>query len=206
MGLKGTINKSGAVCGLVLSALLTPSSGWAAPVYTLTDLGDLPGGNNLSQARGINDSGQVVGYSYASTGARGFIWDSVNGMVDLGDLPGGTDISIAHDINDSGQAVGYSGTTGGNSAVLWDSGTMFDLNDLLDASGVGWRLQEATGINSYGDIIGYGTRQDGVMHAFLLTAVPDTAVVPVPAAAPMVLLGMGLIGLVRRSRRSKDKL
>ncbi|MCW5761415.1 MAG: hypothetical protein KIS90_16715, partial [Phenylobacterium sp.] len=62
--------------GAVASALLiaAPATATAAVQYILTDLGDLPGGNDHSVAYGINNAGQVVGYSYAATGYRAFLW------------------------------------------------------------------------------------------------------------------------------------
>jgi probable HAF family extracellular repeat protein len=57
----------------------------------MTDLGTLPGGR-YSQAVGINDSGQVVGY--ADTGSdpfpssHAFLWQNGR-MIDLGTPPGG---------------------------------------------------------------------------------------------------------------------
>ncbi len=48
----------------------------------MTDLGDLPGGDDFSYANGINDHGQVVGFSSAATGDRGFLWQGA-GMTDL---------------------------------------------------------------------------------------------------------------------------
>ena len=84
---------------------------------TITDMGTLPGGAG-SFAWGINNLGQVVGYSYTSTGKHAFIWDAVNGMQDLGTLGGSQ--SEAFGINDFGQAVGYSYTsTGQRHAALW---------------------------------------------------------------------------------------
>jgi probable HAF family extracellular repeat protein len=62
--------------------------------YTLTLLGDLPGGPNLSRAYGLNDAGQVVGYSDDATGRQAFLWDAVGGMQGLGDLPGGNLLTI----------------------------------------------------------------------------------------------------------------
>jgi probable HAF family extracellular repeat protein len=74
--------------------------------YTVTWLGDLPGGTNSSFATGINDAGTVVGRSFATTGSRGFVWDAANGMTDLGDLPGGSNYSYAYAINNAGQVAG----------------------------------------------------------------------------------------------------
>jgi probable HAF family extracellular repeat protein len=78
--------------------------------WTITDWGDLPGLLHLSRAFGINNSGQVVGYSGAATGDRAFLWqDGV--MTDLSTVSGvsGTGWSLieAAAINDAGQIVGY---------------------------------------------------------------------------------------------------
>ena len=49
-------------------------------------------GGNTSYALGINDSGEVVGYSYLADNVttHAFTWTASGGMVDLGSLPGGT--------------------------------------------------------------------------------------------------------------------
>jgi probable HAF family extracellular repeat protein len=78
----------------------------------MKDLGTLPGGN-ISGAIGINDLGQVVGYSNTSTGLLteynfiAFEWTSSGGMVNLGKLAGGNS-SCAFEINDSGVIAGDS--------------------------------------------------------------------------------------------------
>jgi probable HAF family extracellular repeat protein len=78
----------------------------------LKDLYTLPGGN-ISGAIGINDAGQVVGYSNVSTGFLdefnfvAFEWTSSGGMINLGKLSGGRS-SCAFEINSSGVIVGDS--------------------------------------------------------------------------------------------------
>ena len=71
---------------------------------TITDLGTL--GGTLSEARGNNNLGQVVGYSWTTSGpAHAFLWEG-GVMTDLGTL-GGT-YSSAFGTNDPGQVAGYS--------------------------------------------------------------------------------------------------
>jgi probable HAF family extracellular repeat protein len=71
----------------------------------MRDLGTLPG-DNISEATGINDRGQVVGVSYPSSHA--FIWqDGV--MTDLNDLiPSDSPLELIStgDINDRGEITG----------------------------------------------------------------------------------------------------
>ena len=77
----------------------------------MTDLGVLPDGSESSYARGINESGLVVGTSYSSSSMRAFVWDDVDGMKDLNtmlDSSGeGWTLCVATDINESGQIVGW---------------------------------------------------------------------------------------------------
>ena len=72
-------------------------------------------------------------------------------------------MSVALGINNSGLIVGYAYTsapTANNArAFLFSNGSMQDLNNSIPASG--WRLADATGINDYGLICGYGTNPSG---------------------------------------------
>ena len=186
----------------------------------MVDIGGLPLPFTYlnSQASAINAAGFVVGYT-AGTEAdesggqsiRAFLWvpNSVNGttghMIDLGDLPGGDDISEATAINTAGDVVGYSSThvsgtaNVADHAFIWTSADgMIDLNTQLDGSGADWVLQQAEGINDAGEIVGFGEFDpDGagpnpaVMHAFLLTPVPE------PATADALIVGL-MVPLLRR--------
>jgi hypothetical protein len=75
---------------------------------------------------------------------------------------------------------------------------MQDLNALIDPA-LGWVLVQAWDINASGQIVGWGTNPSGNREAFLLT--PANAAVPVPAALPLLLGGLGALGLLARRRR-----
>jgi probable HAF family extracellular repeat protein len=131
-----------------------------------------PGYGSVGMA--INASGQVVG---SSGGASPLAFLYTGGtMYGLGTLTtvGGT--SNARGINSSGQVVGYTPGSSPNVDHAWawfpsqpngTTGQLTDLNSLIPA-GSGWVLNEATGINDPGQIVGTGTI-NGVSHAFLLT-------------------------------------
>jgi probable HAF family extracellular repeat protein len=94
----------------------------------ISDLGTLGGADTdnyyCSNARGINDLDQIVGWSttIASTSEfpcggsvpsespHAFFWTKARGMQDLGTLPGDT-MSMAYAINFFGQVIGSSGTS-----------------------------------------------------------------------------------------------
>jgi probable HAF family extracellular repeat protein len=96
----------------------------------------------------------------------------------IGELPTlGPHHTIPYSINNSGQVVGTS--TNSDRAFLWTAEAgIWDLNDLLDASGSGWTLSVAFDINDHGQIVGSGIH-NGVGHAFLLTPI-DTPPPPQP--------------------------
>jgi probable HAF family extracellular repeat protein len=95
---------------------------------TTTDLGTLPGAS-YSEAEGINDTLQIVGYASMATGdLHGFLYRA-GAMVDVGTLPGRTN-SIAHRINAAGQVAG----TSWGAATVTTTTMRQDINQLL-ASG-----------------------------------------------------------------------
>jgi probable HAF family extracellular repeat protein len=92
------------------------------------ELGVLPG-HTSSDARAINNKGQVVGNSVTADGiSHAFLWN-LGTMRNLGTLPG--DISSqAQALNVGGDVVGRSGVADLSAAraVIWQGGVAIDLN------------------------------------------------------------------------------
>ncbi len=104
---------------------LALSSAAAGPAYWPIDLGHL--GRTQTVAKGINDAGQVVGWSKDSAGRmQAFAWSNGT-MIGLGFLPGGT-TSVANAINNAGEITGeaYVSTTNYH-AFLYASNLIADL-------------------------------------------------------------------------------
>ena len=124
-------------------------------------------GGEWSISLGINDVGQVVGYSQVSQSStsdayHGFVWSSTEGMIDVGTL--GSRGSRVEDINNSGLAVGTD-QLGTGRAFTWtesDGPTGFD-GLLGDPNGA-----RAFAVNEAGQVVG---SSDGVgaygQHAFV---------------------------------------
>jgi probable HAF family extracellular repeat protein len=129
-----------------------------AQVYTITDLGTL--GGSSSWAYGINDFGQVVGYSCVDTNCNtlhAFSWMDDQGMQDLGNLPGGGNYSIANAVNNQGQVVGASDFSqpfeGNTSAFI--SSTQTPMQDLGNLGCTG--ITSANGVSLLGQVVGTST-------------------------------------------------
>lgn len=137
----------------------------AAPVpeYTVIDLGTL--GGRWSEAHGINDHGQVVGYSRTQSERKHAFLYSDGTMQDLGTLEGESS-SYARGINNKGEVVGYSETRVGDDgrAFFYSNGIMKDLSVLVG------RNSYAYGINNHGQVVGDFSTQSGDNRTFLYSS------------------------------------
>lgn len=85
----------------------TPPIARSAEIHMIGSLG-----GNYTEARGVNDLGQVVGFSFDQQGRRrAFLWDASIGIVDLNEYLAPADaerwtLRSAEGINNAGQIVG----------------------------------------------------------------------------------------------------
>lgn len=145
------INDLGAVTG---SASTLNNENFRAFLYQnggMADLGALPGGAG-SQGFGINNLGQVVGWSDAPVAPNAianhaFLY-SGGVMIDI--APPNSGWSSAFDINDSGKIVGWANVDDNSrqAALLWTNGVAQDLGNL------GGDLAAAEAINGLDDVVG----------------------------------------------------
>ncbi|HWA50643.1 MAG TPA: choice-of-anchor Q domain-containing protein [Dongiaceae bacterium] len=108
-----------------------------------------------SAAYSINDAGVAVGFSGSSVQSDqsgiATLWQS-GAATSLGTIGGGG-WSVARDINNSNMVVGASN----GHAFVWISGTMYDLNSMLQGALPGVVLTSANAINDAGQIAATGT-------------------------------------------------
>ncbi len=161
-----------------------------------------PGAGTWDEARGISESGLIVGNSRNTAGRdRAALWIGASDLAfDLGTLPS-FDSSLANDVNLSGQAVGTSYQSADRydtrRAVLWDGFVATDLNIFLSPEQVqaGWKLYDATSISDAGAVLVNGRNNaTNEYQAFLLTPVPE------PGTWALWLAGLAGVAVVTKRR------
>jgi probable HAF family extracellular repeat protein len=171
------LNNTGGVTGVLYQS--TPFA--AIPMLWKNDQFVKVLGGTATDARDINDLGQVVGtFAVYPDGVhplyRAVMWDG-NTETDLGVFPG-VDQGEALAINNRSEIVGrlYNSNQPdfAGHAFIRKNGTLKDLNCLIPAD-TSWELQYAVDINDSGMIVGWGSH-NGASHAFLLTSLGLTGV------------------------------
>ncbi|MFG0274577.1 MAG: hypothetical protein ACF8QF_05935 [Phycisphaerales bacterium] len=183
--------------GIVVGAAVTADSGFNTHAFrydqsgAMLDLGTL--GGAFSEALGVNDSGDVVGFSSRGDGTdAGFLYRDGQ-MIDLG-LFDGEFSGRAVAINNNGQIVGQDGGGFFSNAIawIWEDGQKTALADLV-AVDPGFEIVEVFDINDDGDIL-VNIREISTFTTF-------GAVLRVPAPGAGVLgLGAMALGALRRRR------
>ncbi len=165
------------------------------PSYTVIDLGTITntpagGGDSFTEARGINNLGQVVGYQavlrtsvspYRNFGFRTAPNSPINPATDdIGALasegPINIPITFANGINKSGQVVGSS--FGPNGQGAFRTAPNSPINPATDDLGtLGGNSSSATAINQSGQVVGYSLTANREAHAF--RTAPNSPINPV---------------------------
>lgn len=150
--------------------------------YNAMPLGSL-GGTQGSSAIGINDTGDVVGWSDTNAGEYHAYYWHAGVMIDIGTLQGGTE-SRALSISNNGVIVGTSkDSTGNDRAVKWVKNALgqWEITDLGTLSGGAFAV--ANRISDNGKIVGVSGRGSGPAHAFLYVngAMQDLGILNYPA-------------------------
>lgn len=118
--------------------------------------------SNQSGALAINESGEVVGFSFSGNYTAAFAWTQSQGM-----WPVGGSRSSACGINATGDLVGSFGTPFAYAFVWTPTNHEKNLNDLIPPNS-GWALSQACAINRSGQIAAQGLIS-GQTHGALLT-------------------------------------
>jgi probable HAF family extracellular repeat protein len=203
------INNSQQVAGWSAAQIVIWGLGIQATVWN--DFGSINPGSRLggadSEARNLNDAGEIVGVSgFDYVPERAACWSGTN-LLSLGSLA--LDSSAAAAVNNDGQIVG--GSAAYRSGLITNNfpnlsnpggdtnspppeppvyeGQILTRHAFLWQEGVmadlndliptnsGWELSEAASINDAGQIVGSGTFQ-GQTRAFLLTPSPNPNQIP----------------------------
>lgn len=124
---------------------------------SLVDLGSF--GGDCTQATGINESGQIVGWSQTSAGRyQAFLWE--NGRMESLAEPEWS-YSSAVAIDNSGRVL-IKATVGTEDGIfLWEDGQLTDLDNF------GREYVEVADMNNEGQIVGWTVADGGKFQAFL---------------------------------------
>ena len=153
--------------GSIVGVIAAPAQ---AQSYTLTDLGLLGSSQNFgtqSSGIGVNDLGQVAGYSTtASSQNRAFLSGTNSGVLkDLGTLGGSQNYSFGLGLNDTGQVTGFSENASGSQDAFLsgpNGGPLKDLGGLTRGGG-----SRGLGVNASGQVTGYSANGNLGQDAFL---------------------------------------
>ena len=143
------INDAGQVVGFSRGSFPAYNHAFLWENGVMTDLGTP---DVYSEARGINNAGDIVGVSTAFSGSNSAVMWKNGALLDLG-TPG--DGSTATAINENSQVAGeisYPGVV--SEAFIWDAGIVVGLGTFP-----GGTVSQARDVNDVGQIVGWGPIQ-----------------------------------------------
>ena len=190
---------TGALLGLVLSLFISSGAVADPPAatYSFTIL-EVPSTTSTFPTS-INNSGQVAGYYYDSSGTHGFVYS--NDTFTTLDVPVATTGPVGtgtspSSINASGQVTGYYFDNSGTHGFVYSNGTF----TTLDVPGATDTF--ATSINAGGQVTGNyfdGSNHHGFIATPMATDIPTLSQWALLLGGGL-LIGMALLAQVRRTR------
>jgi probable HAF family extracellular repeat protein len=168
------INAAGQVAGMSQNNGFATGHAFLDDLSGLHDIGQLGEFSHFSQAYGINNAGQIVGYSqFGSSFSHAWLYaDGV--MRDLGTLGGGS--STAYAINSAGHVVGYAQITNPFADNDYDRSQgrmhafLYDGREMRDLGTLGGTDSSAYAINDADQVVGSALIAAPASHAFLWEA------------------------------------
>jgi probable HAF family extracellular repeat protein len=162
------INNNGQIAGYIQTSSKDVRAFFWSPESGAQIIPSLGSGTS-DEAVALNDSGQVVGYSYIgppTSAYHAFLWSQSSGIQDLGSLPNGTS-TIPYDINAAGDVVGQVGFAGGTIVgFLWTpTGGMEQI-----PGGPGFISYSALAMNDSNQVIGQYSDSSSDFNAYLWSA------------------------------------
>jgi uncharacterized membrane protein len=189
------VNNKGVIAGMSVDDTLRQQAAIWVPGkngrYGVVGLGSFAGSFGGSYAHAVNDKGLAVGLAYDgldkhavafAPGKRGKY-----GLVDL-PLPKGADAGQALEVNNNGVIVGTVEVGSDEKAVMWVPGKKgrYSVVDLNKFAPQGWELEQATGINDAGAIVGTGLRPGTATFLLSPGKAATATAATTPAQAPTI--------------------
>jgi hypothetical protein len=162
-----------------IAGIVTGGPGFTSP--TFTEINSLLPVNDNSQATGVNDTGEIVGFFQEGSLFQGFT--DIGGSITSFLVPGSVSTQ-ALGVNDLGEIVGDYTLADGDMFGFLDNTGVFTTLDPFGSIAV-----TANGINDKGTIVGFYGDADGNTIGFETT-------VPEPSTWAMLLLGFAGLGFL----------